>query len=315
MDDDVIIDPAMAAALARADELFKRFPAAKTVEEERRRDRALAPAWANGAPAVASVEPYAIPSEGGYREAVMVRPLGIERPPLCIYIHGGGWNKGSIAQSTWLQHTLAAMSGHAVLSISYRLAPESPYPAALNDVDAALDWAFANLGSLKLSPATPSVTGASAGANLALCVSLLRRDKGKPLPSALGLFYGMLGSDFDTPSFVAFGDGRFRLSRARIIAYFDDYIGPNGDRNNPLVAPNRADLAGLCPVWLSTAEIDVLRDDTLVLAERLAKAGVRHKLVRGHGLTHGYCNSGSMVPQVKEIVGDAARFLAGAGKA
>ena len=310
MNDEVTIDPAMAVALARADELFKRFPPATTADEERRRDQAIAPAWAQGAPPMASVEPYAIPAEGGYRPALLARPPGVGQPPLCVLIHGGGWNKGSIGQSIWQQNTLAAASGHAVLSISYRLAPEHPFPAALNDVDAAIDWSLANLAGLNLAPGRPRLAGTSAGANLALAAALLRRDKGKPMPSGLALFYGVLGADFDTPSYRAFGDGRFRLSRARMISYFDDYVGRGAKRDDPLVAPNGADLKGLCPVWLSTAEIDVLRDDTLILAERLAAAGVMHRLVRGHGLTHGYCNSGSVVPKAKEIVGDAGRFLA-----
>ncbi len=310
MDDDIQMDPAMAAALVRADDLQKRFPPAKTAQQERIRDQAIAPAWAFGAPEMAAVEPYAIPAEGGYRPALLVKPKGVARPPLCVLIHGGGWNKGSIGQSIWQQNSLAAASGHAVLSISYRLAPEHPFPAALHDVDAAIDWSFAHLGELGLAPVAPRVAGTSAGANLAICAALLRRDINKPLPSGLALFYGVLGADFDTPSYKAFGDGRFRLTRARMIAYFDDYVGPAGNRNNPLVAPIGADLKGLCPVWLASAEIDVLRDDTLMLAERLEKADLAHRLVRGHGLTHGYCNSGSLVPRAQEIVGDAGQFLA-----
>ncbi len=314
MNDDAKIDPAMAAALARADELQKRFPPATTAEEERRRDQTIAPAWSFGAPEMAAVEPYAIPAEGGYRPALLVKPKGVTRPPLCVLIHGGGWNKGSIGQSIWQQNSLAAASGHAVLSISYRLAPEHPFPAALHDVDAAIDWSIAHLGELNLAPVAPRIAGTSAGANLAICAALLRRDRGKSLPSGLALFYGVLGSDFDTPSYIAFGDGRYRLTRARMISYFDDYLGPKGNRKDPLVAPVEADLRGLCPVWLASAEFDVLRDDTLIMAERLAKAGVPHSLVRGHGLTHGYCNSGSMVPKAKDIVGDAGRFLAGLPK-
>lgn len=307
---DVPLDPAMAAAMARRKELDRRFPAARSLEEQRQNEQAIAPAWAAGAPEVGAVEPYAVPTEDGHKPALLVRPAGVERPPLTVLIHGGGWKKGSIAQSVWLQNSLCAASGHAVLSVSYRLVPEHPYPAGLNDVAAAYDWAFAMRDVLGLSAAAPTVGGASAGANLALAVTLLRRRQGKTPPSGLLLFYGVLGADLDTPSYTAFGDGRFGLSRAQMANSFDAYVGKNGNRNDPLVSPLNADLGGLPPVWLATAELDVLRDDTLRLAAKLQAAGVTHTLVRGHGLVHGYCNRGNKVPRVAEIVGEAGRFLA-----
>ena len=144
MDDNAVLDTAMAAALTRSAELNDRFPEPRNLEEERQRDQAFAPAWAAGAPEVASVEPYSVPTECGHRSALLVRPPNVERPPLIVLIHGGGWNKGSIAQTAWQQNTLCVASGHAVLSVSYRLAPEHPFPAGLHDVEAAYEWGQTN---------------------------------------------------------------------------------------------------------------------------------------------------------------------------
>ncbi len=314
MDDDVVLDTTMAAALARSAELNSRFPEPGNLEEERQRDQAFAPAWAAGAPEVASVEPYSVPTESGYQSALLVRPPGVIRPPLMMLIHGGGWNKGSIAQTIWHQNALCVASGHAVLSVSYRLAPEHPFPGGLHDVEAAYEWGLSNRERLGMSSAIPAIGGASAGANLAITTSLLRRQLGRSLPSSLVLFYGVFGGDIDTTSYHAFGDGRFGLSRARMANSFDAYVGVQGDRNNPLVAPLNADLAGLPPVWLASAEIDVLRDDTLQMAERLKMARVAHMLVRGHGLVHGYCSRGNMVPLAAKIVRDAGDYLAALAK-
>ena len=309
MDDDVILDPAMAVAMERAKELTARFPSPRTREEERQRDQFLSAVWTAGAPDVGAIEPYSVPTEGGHTPALLVRPASVERPPLAVLIHGGGWVKGSIAQNVWVQKALSAASGHAVLSITYRLAPEHPFPAGLHDVAAAYAWSLANREAMGLSDAVPAVGGLSAGGNLALALALLRRQQGKALPAGLFLFYGVLGADLDTSSYRAFGDGRYGLSRERMAESFDLYVGRDGNRDDPLVSPINADPTGLPPTWLSTAEVDVLRDDTLIMADKMKAAGVAHTLVRGHGLVHGYCNRCNMVPRAAHIVREAGTFL------
>ena len=229
--------------------------------------------------------------------------------PLVVFVHGGGWQQGSIDASDWQARGLAAASGLPVLSISYRLAPEHPFPAPLQDVVRAIEWAMAG-GIFEGKPCNRlMLSGASAGANLALGAWLKLRDEGRPLPVAMGLFYGVYGDDLDTPSYREFGDGRFGLPRDAMATYFADYLPDPELRNSPYAVPMKADLKGLPPIWLGIAELDVLRDDSRLLAERLRSSGISPQVVEYDGMVRGFCARARMVPAARSALADCGKFL------
>jgi acetyl esterase len=241
--------------------------------------------------------------------AILYRP--VEHPtPIVLFLHGGGWMRGSPEVSAPASHGLAVGSGLTVIALSYRLAPEHPYPAALDDVDAAVDWCFAHATELGLDPRCVLLSGASAGANLAIATALRRRDTGRPLPLGLALFYGVFQlTDFANGSYRAFGDGRYMLSEAKMRGYREAYLPAGMPSRDPYVEPLVASPEGLPPTWLGVAELDILRDEQLAMAERLQAAGVPTTLRRCRGLTHGFGTRTRMVPRAAEVVGEAAAFL------
>ncbi len=231
---------------------------------------------------------------------------GAADAPVLIYIHGGGWAGGSIALNHASASRLAAQSGWNVLAISYRLAPQHPYPAALSDCAAAYEWLMAEGPALRLSTQTLAVGGASAGANLALALAL---SLPKPAFDAMLLFYGVFSANLSSDSYTAYRDGP-GLTRARMAELFAMY-DPDGRReSDPLVAPVLSEaLSHLPSACLIAAEHDVLLDDSRVMAKLLRAAGVPTDLHVEPGVTHGFINRGRLVPAANACIARAAQFL------
>ncbi len=155
-----------------------------------------------------------------------------------------------------------------------------------------------------------ALAGDSAGANLALAAALDLRAEHPTLIKALLLFYGVFDTELNTDSYRAFGGGEFGLTRTDMAAYWDAYLRSEADRNNPRAAPLKAsDLSGLPPVFLGAAELDVLRDDTLKLADRMRDSGLPYQLKRYAGVCHAFAGLGRMVKAGDELLADAARYL------
>ena len=195
-----------------------------------------------------------------------------------VYLHGGGWAMGSIDSVDRLVRLLAIASGARVLSVGYRLAPEDPYPAGLQDAEAALRWAAEAFdGAL-------AVAGDSAGANLA---TVAARRTGLPL-ALQALLYPVCDLGFDTPSYAEFGAGGFRLTRDDMVWFAGLYGGAADDPDvSPLRAPVEA-LRGSPPAYVLTCSHDVLRDEGEAYAERLRAAGVPVTVRRWPGVVHGF---------------------------
>jgi acetyl esterase len=185
-----------------------------------------------------------------------------------------------------------------VLTIDYALAPEHPYPRALNEVVAACKH-LASSGPLWLA-------GDSAGANLALAAAL--NLLGQPVqPEMLLLFYGAYGASGDTASHRENGDGRWGLTTEEMRAYWEAYA-PGASPNDPLVYPLCADLRGLPPTFVLGAALDCLRDDSRLLAERLAKARVPSEFLEVPGVPHGFMKMQSRVRAAATALQQAADF-------
>jgi acetyl esterase len=177
-----------------------------------------------------------------------------------------------------------------VLSVGYRLAPEDPFPAAVEDCLAGFRWAIDQCGRLGVDPARVAVAGDSAGGNLAAATALLCREEGRAAPAMQALIYPVTDASGRRPSRERFAAG-FLLTDADMDSFEDHYLPPGVDRADPRVSVLRApDLAGLPPAYIATAGFDPLRDEGEAYAERLREAGVRVALRRHPGLIHSFAN-------------------------
>jgi acetyl esterase len=208
--------------------------------------------------------------------------------PLTVYLHGGGFVIGGLDTHDEPCRVICAESGSHVLSLAYRLAPEHPFPAGLRDVEAVLRWARVEAASLGADPARVAVAGDSAGGNLATAACLeLRGDAA--LPVAQLLIYPAVDSLTPRPSQRWFDRGYF-LSQADRDAFSRYYLTGTGATDaHPLVSPLLAeDLSGLPPALVVIAGFDLLRDEGIAFAERLAAEGTHSELMRVDSLGHGF---------------------------
>ncbi len=197
---------------------------------------------------------------------------------LVVFVHGGGWTVGNPATHERFARLLAQHAGAQVLVPDYRLAPEHPAPAGIDDVLAVLG----DLDAVVPSDTSVVLCGDSAGANIALAVALSRPERRIAL---LSLLYGCYAPIFDTPSHLRNGDGRFGLTTSRMRWYWNNWLGPDPDAR---AAPLHADLADLPRCHLVAAALDPLCDDSFLLAGRLAEAGVPTRLDLVPGVVHGF---------------------------
>lgn len=206
--------------------------------------------------------------------------------PVVVYLHGGGWTLGSPEECETFCRSLAGRSGWAVVVPEYRLAPEHPYPAALEDVERVVRWLRRRGDAVGLDASRLALAGESAGANLAAAVALRTRDRGEPGFVLQVLLCPAVDLAGDYPSRGEFGRG-FGLDRETMAWSMAAYVPDPRDRARPDVSPLRApSLAGLPPTLVATAEHDPLRDEGEAYAARLADAGISVTATRYLGTIH-----------------------------
>lgn len=251
-------------------------------------------------PALARVEDLELPLAGRRIPARLYVPEGAETPaPLTVFYHGGGWVICSIETHDALCRQIASKSGAPVLSIGYRLAPEHPFPAGLDDCYDALVWASGNGEALGIDPSRLAVAGDSAGGNLAAAVAIRARDEGGPRLRHQLLFYPVTDNDMSHPSYAEHGaEGGF-LTTAMMQWFWQHYTGTPGEAHIPLATVLRTqDLGGLPPATVLTAEYDPLRDEGMAYALRLADAGVPTEAEIAPGMIHGFASMFEAAPDV-----------------
>ncbi len=258
---------------------------------------------------VASEEDRTIPGPGGDLRIRVYTPEGDGPHPAVVYFHGGGWVLYSLDAFNPICRDLANAAEAVVVAVAYRLAPEDPFPAAVDDAYATVRWVAEHAAEIDVDGARIAVAGDSAGGNLAAVTSLRCRDEGGPLIVFQLIINPVTDCDLDTGSYLEFAEGLF-LTRDQMRWYWGHYVHDPEARTHPWASPLRADdLSGLPPALVFTAENDPLRDEGEAFAERLSAAGVPTTARRVGGVIHGFMNLGNGTPKGAVAVAEAGAAL------
>ena len=264
------------------------------------------------APPVATVEDRTIPGPAGTMRIRVYRDLDGAGParPVLVWFHGGGHVIGSLDTHDAMARNLCREAGCMVVSVDYRLAPEDPFPAAVDDCFASVRWLADHAEEIGIDPDRIAVGGDSGGGNLAAVTALVARDQGGPALCHQLLVYPVTDYRCRGPSYERYARGYGMLEAESMHWYRRHYLGgPEraGDwRASPLLA---ADLSGLAPALVITAERDVLRDEGAAYAERLAAAGTPCEHAPFPGMIHGFFGLLGIVDAAGEAHRLAARAL------
>jgi acetyl esterase len=264
----------------------------RPVEEARELRRSEARAFSGPRIALARVDELELPGPAGVMRARRYVPHRAEDPgPLVVYFHGGGHVVGDLDTHDQACRFLAREIPAALLAVDYRCAPESRFPAAVDDALEAFRWVRTNAAELGADPERVAVAGDSAGGNLAAAVAQLAAADGGPAPAFQALIYPVCDYSRKRRSYELFAEGFF-LTSAEMDWYRDHYFASAEDRNDPRASPILAeDLSGVAPAHIITAGFDPLRDEAEDYAARLREAGVPVTLRRESDLVHGFINA------------------------
>ena len=300
------LDPEVAAVVADIESAGVPEWSAMSVESARRVEDEV---FSGGDPPdVGFVRDLSIPGPGAssgdpereipirvYRHAALDATDKDDPAPVLVYYHGGGWVLGTLDSIDGVCRRLARRGECVVVSVDYRLAPEHPFPAAVEDADAALRWVADHAESFGGDPERLAVGGTSAGGNLAAVTALRARETGGPHLSRQFLFYPITDYAFDTDSYAENGDGPL-LTETDMRWFWDRYLRSEVDGANPYAAPLRApDLSGLPPATVVTCGFDPLRDEGVAYANRLAEAGVEVRHDHHPDQPHGFLSTSESV--------------------
>ncbi len=229
--------------------------------------------------------------------------------PALVYFHGGGFVLGDLDCYDGLCRTLANESSCRVISVDYRLAPEHPFPAAVEDCYAAAAWVEAHAPDLGVDPNRIAVGGDSAGANLAAVTCLLAKaNKGPPSIAFQLLIYPVVRMGRDH-SKRPFGTGYF-LDNRTIDWFRGHYVPPGVDRSDPRLSPLDApDAGGLPPAYIVTAGFDPLRDEGMAYGKKLKAAGVPVSHVDYPTMIHGFFSMPGLIPLANDAIAAAAHAV------
>jgi len=267
--------------------------------------------WRSALPPVKAVEDFVSPNAaGGAMRCRRIDPPAPVGSGVIMFIHGGGWAFCDIDSHEDLMRRLSIAAGMPVFACDYRLAPEHGFPAGLDDCIAF--WRSLKEGTTPAARvATPLfVAGDSAGANLALALTLSEIDRGRAPPDGALLVYGAYGVDFDTDSYREHADGP-GLTRDKMRRFWEWYCPAEhrGDfRAVPQLAPDTL-LRALPPLSMFAAEVDPVRSDSEVLVSRLENVGRHEQLVSLQGLTHGTLQMGAWLPEVRDAIHQMGKSL------
>jgi acetyl esterase len=244
-------------------------------------------------PPVWSIEDILVPENGWKIPVRIYTPNMKHKLPLLLYFHGGGFSIGSLESHDLICRLLANELGWKVIAVDYRLAPENPFPAGVEDCYAVTKWCSANASSLDINSSMIAVAGDSSGGNFATVVTIMARDRGTPFIYKQVLICPnteYYQSQIPTKYESYIGCGSKYLTTARGISQFWTWYMPNmNEAHHPYVSPAEAtDLSNLPPALILTAEYDPLRDEGEAYARKLRESSVPVRSIRYWGTIHGF---------------------------
>jgi len=245
--------------------------------------------------------------DAGGRPARLLVPDGAAETSAVLHLHSGGYVVGPFTPHVALAGALAAAAQRRVLALDYRLAPEHPYPAALDDADAALRW----LVGQGLEDGV-ALSGESAGAGLALALLVRLRDAGAAMPVGAALLSPWVDLAPDAAWRAPGSDAGEAIMRRAMLALAARLYAGDRALDDPALSPARADLRGLPPLLVQTGTAEMLHADAAAFARRAREAGVAVELDEWDGLWHVFQSAGEAFPEAGEAVERAGRFLRGA---
>jgi acetyl esterase len=248
-----------------------------------------------------------IPGPGGDLPVRVYRPRSTGLLPGLVWFHGGGWVVGDLDTHDPVCRAIANRGPCVVVAVDYRLAPEHPFPAALEDAWVATEWVAEEALSLGIDATRIAVGGDSAGGNLAAAVAQHARRGALPVALQV-LVYPVTDHDFESESYERLGTG-LNLTRAKMEWYWSQYLGKD-DGTHPDASPLRAsDLADVAPALVLTAELDPLVAEGEAYAARLRAAGVEVSATRFDGMIHGFIRMPALVDDAERAIDAIAAAL------
>jgi len=277
--------------------LLNRQPGELNVEKDRRELEMMANYFKPLAPITCT------PMSANGVPAEWIVPQGPSSERVILYIHGGSFNSGSIISHRPLAANIAIACKARALIIDYRLAPEFPYPAAIEDSLSAYEWLLAN----EIPAEKIAVMGDSAGGTLTLALLIQLRDQGKPLPALAACLSP--GTDFSKwGESWTFNKGKdFMLDQRNIHKSIEIYLC-DADRHSPHVSPIYGDLQGLPPILIQVGSDEVLLSDATRLVEKAKEAGVQATLEVWDGMQHVWQYTASFLPEARQAIQNIAEF-------
>lgn len=289
-------------------------PIEKMSPQEARAVLVGAQAGAKAALAPAEVSEKTVTLDGKPVTLTIVRPAGAKGTlPAFMYFHGGGWVLGDYPTHERLVRDLVAGSGAVAVFVNYTPSPEAGYGVAIREAYAATRWVAEHGAQIGVDGKRLAVAGNSVGGNMAAVVSLMAKEQGAPALRSQVLLWPVTDANFDNASYKEFANGHF-LTRDMMVWFWDNYTRDAAARREIHASPlqaSSAQLQGLPPALIQTAEFDVLRDEGEAYARKLDAAGVEVKSVRYNGMIHdfGLLNALSGVPAVRSALQQAAQEL------
>ncbi len=249
-----------------------------------------------------------VPGAAGQLSANIYTPDGAGPFPVIVYYHGGGWVIANKDVYDGGARALAIGAKAVVVSADYRQGPEVKFPAAHDDAIAVYEWVCKNAASLKGDPKKIALAGESAGGGLAVATAIAARDKSMPKPLAIVSVYPIAIGDTTSAAYVENANAK-PLNRAMMSWFFDNYLRTPADRADPRINLVAADLKGLPPVTIINAQIDPLRGDGELLAEKIRAAGGTVDQKTYDGVTHEFFGMGAVHPKARDAEARAVDAL------
>ena len=280
------------------------------IEEVRASFRALwTPTITGALVEVAGVEDRTLDTVAGSIKARVFTPENDGPSPIMVYFHGGGYVKGGVVETDPFCRRLAKTTRNVVVSVEYRLSPENPYPAALDDAYSSTLWAYEHAASLGGTQERFTVCGESAGGNLATVVCLMARSSEEVRIDHQILLQPVVDFTLSFPS-ISMPASKCLVPREDLAWYYEQYYGADNNLKYPKVSPILADdLSNSPPALIITAEYDTLRDEAKAYADRLRNSGVETRYSCYDGMIHGFLQMAGLVQEAQAAINEISETV------